>query len=134
MNESMNDALGLRPIEVQSQELQPLPEVVPEDSVDADFEYARGHMLAAIDKGQEALSSIVDIAQMSQHPRSFEVVATLVSAVANASKDLLELSKRKQDIKGASKDKGPSTVNQNLFVGNTAELLRILKGKTTDGL
>ena len=90
-----------------------------------DFEYARGNLIAAIEKGQEALTSIVDVAGMSQHPRAFEVVATLLKTVADANKDLLELQKRKKDLTGINP--APTTVNNNLFVGSTAELQKLIK-------
>jgi hypothetical protein len=90
-----------------------------------DFEYARGNLIAAIEKGQEALTSIVDVAGMSQHPRAYEVVATLLKTVADANKDLLELQKRKRDLTGIGP--APTTVNNNLFVGSTAELQKLIK-------
>jgi hypothetical protein len=62
---------------------------------------------------------------MSQHPRSYEVVATLVKAVSDANKDLLELQKRHKDL--TVDNSAPSTINNNLFVGSTAELQKLLK-------
>lgn len=112
-------------------DLTPLTELVPnrrevaETQVHDDFEYARGNLIAVIEKGQEALSGILDVAGMSQHPRSYEVVATLVKAVSDANKDLLELQKRKKDLTGI--DPAPTTVNNNLFVGSTAELQQLIK-------
>jgi hypothetical protein len=112
-------------------DLTPLTELVPnrrevaETQVHDDFEYARGNLIAVIEKGQEALSGILDVAGMSQHPRSYEVVATLVKAVSDANKDLLELQKRKRDLTGI--DPTPTTVNNNLFVGSTAELQQLIK-------
>lgn len=99
------------------------PQVDP--NVEQDFEYARGHMINAIEKGQEALSSMLEIAGQSQHPRAFEVVATLVKTLADANKDLLELSKRRQDLTGESPS--PQTINNNLFVGSTAELQKLIR-------
>lgn len=131
-NNTINEVLDLQPYEEPPRGAVVVPaNTDPSDTTDEDFEYARGQMLTAIEKGQEALSGIVDVASMSQNPRSFEVVATLVNAVASASKDLMELSKRKKELKGET-GKGPTTVNQNLYVGNTAELLRMLKGKGPD--
>lgn len=134
-NNTINEVLDLQPYEEPPRgAVVVLANTDPSDTTDEDFEYARGQMLTAIEKGQEALSGIVDVASMSQNPRSFEVVATLVNAVASASKDLMELSKRKKELKGET-GKGPTTVNQNLYVGNTAELLKLLKSKgDTDGL
>lgn len=111
----------LAPLEISNQ-------VVPFNSnkkINDDFEFARANMIAAIDKGQEALSGILDVATMSQHPRSYEVVATLVKAVSDANKDLLELQKRHKEL--TDEPTGPSTVNNNLFVGSTAELQKLLK-------
>lgn len=115
----------------QTLDLAPLSQTVPvvqnyeESQVTDDFEYARGNLIAAIEKGQEALTSIVDVAGMSQHPRAYEVVATLLKTVADANKDLLELQKRKRDLTGISP--APTTVNNNLFVGSTAELQKLIK-------
>ena len=131
MNNTINDVLDLQPFDEEPSKGALVPANNESGDVDADFDFARGHMVAAIEKGQEALSGIVDVASMSQNPRSFEVVATLINAVAGASKDLLELSKKKREIKGVGAT-GPTTVNQNLYVGNTAELLKLLKGKSTE--
>ena len=93
--------------------------------VNDDFEYARGNIIVAIEKGQEALSGVLDVATMSQHPRAYEVVATLLKTVSDANKDLLELQKRKKDLTGESSQ--PQTINNNLFVGSTAELQQLIK-------
>lgn len=95
-------------------------------NLEDDYNYARGSMINVIEKGQEALNDMLDVAQRSQHPRSFEVVATLINTLANANKDLLELTKRKSDLDLKS-NKGPSTINNNLYIGSTADLLKLLK-------
>jgi len=85
-------------------------------------------MISAIEKGQEALNGILEVAGMSQHPRAYEVAATLVKATVDASKDLMELSKRKKDLdKPKEGESGPNRVTNNMFVGTTAELLKMLK-------
>jgi hypothetical protein len=111
-----------------SLDLQPIEDnkKAAHDNIVDDFEYARGNMIAVIEKGQEALSGILDVAGMSQHPRSYEVVATLVKAVADANKDLLELSKKRKDLEKVDNG-GPQTVNNNLYLGSTADLLKLLK-------
>lgn len=114
----------------QALELQPIPNrTVNEDipDVEDDFQYARGNMIALIEKGQEALSGILDVANMGQQPRSYEVVATLMKSLADANKDLMELSKKKKDLVKADPASGPSTVNNNMFVGNAADLLKMIK-------
>jgi hypothetical protein len=121
-NDQIAHTLDLAPLDQQ-----PLPMVsnYGNKQVEDDFEYARGNLIAAIEKGQEALTGMVDVAGMSQHPRAYEVVATLLKTVADANKDLLELQKRKKDLTGISST--PTTVNNNLFVGSTAELQQLIK-------
>ena len=121
-NDQIAQTLDLAPLDQQH---HTVVTSCADTQVTDDFEYARGNLIAAIEKGQEALTSIVDVAGMSQHPRAYEVVATLLKTVADANKDLLELQKRKKDLTGISST--PTTVNNNLFVGSTAELQRLIK-------
>lgn len=123
MNDSIAKALNLPPLDTSELE----PEVIKKepDYVD-DFEYARGNIINTIEKGNEALTGILDVAGMSQHPRSYEVAANLIKTMVEANKDLLELSKKKKEL-DKTEDKGPSTINNNLFVGSTAELQKLLK-------
>jgi len=119
-NDPIGQALDLAPIENNN------ITIVDESDkqVNNDFEYARGNLINIIEKGNEALDGILDVAGMSQHPRSFEVAATIINSLAAANKDLLELSKRKKELEG---EKSPTTINNNLFVGSTAELQKLLK-------
>lgn len=127
----ISKALELTPLEPHRQ-VEVLPAVGVDDEskqqIVDDFEFARGNLISVIEKGQEALQGIVDVAGMSQHPRSYEVVATLISSVTNANKDLLELQKKKKDLLKAEESKTGSTTN-NLFVGSTADLLKMIKSK-----
>ena len=118
------DSLGLTPI-TQIPLAVPASKTAGDKQVEDDFEYARGNLISAIEKGQEALTGILDVASMSQNPRSYEVVATLLKTVADANKDLLELQKRKMDLTGVGPN--PTPVNNNLFVGSTAELQQLIK-------
>lgn len=125
--DKIGNSLGLTPLPViNAQEVVVVDE---KKQVDDDYEYARGNMISAIEKGQEALNGILEVAGMSQHPRAYEVAATLVKATVDASKDLMELAKRKKDldkpVEGAPG--GPNKVTNNMFVGSTAELLKALK-------
>lgn len=96
------------------------------DQIDTDFEYARGNLINVIEKGQEALSGVLDVAGMSQHPRAYEVAATLIKAMSDANKDLLELQRKRKDLQQPTEGT-PKNVHNNLFVGSTAELLKALK-------
>ena len=119
MDDEISKALGLTHVELPTAEVQEIPQI------ESDYEYARGNMISAIEKGQEALNGILELAGMSQHPRSYEVAAKLLDSVTNANEKLLELTKKKMDISGEIGQ--PKTINNNLFVGSTAELQRLIK-------
>lgn len=119
MSDNISKALDLPPLDEKIEVLDKQP------TVEDDFEYARGNMLNIIEKGNEALDGILQVAGMSQHPRSYEVAANLIKTMAETNKDLLELTKKKKEI--LKDETKPTTVNNNLFVGSTAELQKLLK-------
>ena len=95
--------------------------------VPADFEYARENMMEVINKGQEALFDLMDVAKQSQHPRAYEVLATMMNTMVAASKDLVDLQAKKKKIMEDDPSASPQQVTNNLFVGSTAELQKYLK-------
>ena len=101
---------------------------VGSEELDNDIKYVRDIMYDTIKNTSDAVEEMLGIAKQSQHPRAFEVVATLLNTQREASKDLLDLHKKKKELKHEDKD-GPETVNNNLFVGSTADLLKMIKGK-----
>ena len=98
------------------------------DSV-RDYEYTRGNLYSLIEKGQEALDSIMEVAQEGQQPRAFEVVSQLIKNVADTTDKLVDLQQKMKNLE-AEDPKGPSTVNNALFVGSTAELQKLLKSQS----
>ena len=96
---------------------------------ETDFQYARENLYNLIERGQDGLEELLEIAKQSQHPRAFEVVGQMIDKLANTNKELLNLHKTKKDIQ-AEKTSGPPTVTNALFVGSTSELQKLLKGKT----
>ena len=97
-----------------------------QDDVHLDFQYTRMNLKQVIEQGVHALDEMIEIAKSSQQARSFEVVATLISTLSTANKDLLDLNKKYKDISG---ELTPKNVTNNLFVGSTSELLQALKNK-----
>lgn len=95
--------------------------------IDADFEFARENIMDVVNKGQEALFDLMDVARQSQHPRAYEVLATMMNTMVGASKDLLDLQARKKKILEEDPSASPQQVTNNLFVGSTAELQKYLK-------
>ena len=91
-----------------------------------DYEYTRGNLYSIIEKGQEAINGILELAQESEMPRAYEVAGQLVKSVSDATDKLMDLQKKLKEVE-EEKERGPSTVNNSLFVGSTADLAKMLK-------
>lgn len=96
------------------------------DDVQKDYEYTRGNLYSLIEKGQEAINGILELAQESEMPRAYEVAGQLIKNVADATDKLMDLQKKLRDI-DEDKKKGPTNVTNALFVGSTADLAKFLK-------
>jgi len=97
------------------------------DDIKKDYDYTRGNLYSIIEKGQEAINGILELAQESDQPRAYEVAGQLIKNVADATDKLIDLQKKLKDIEEDKQIRGPSTVNNALFVGSTAELQKLLK-------
>jgi len=92
-----------------------------------DYDYSRGQLYDVIEKGQEALSGILDVANNTDHPRAYEVAGQLVKSVSDATEKLMALQQKMQDLEEGPKSKQKITNNNALFVGSTAELSKLIK-------
>lgn len=97
------------------------------DDIKKDYQYSRGNLYSIIEKGQEAINGILELAQETEMPRAYEVAGQLIKNVADATEKLMDLQKKLKDIEDDTSSKGPTTVNNALFVGSTAELAKLLK-------
>ena len=105
------------------------PDRLTKDDVEKDYEYTRGNLYSIIEKGLEAINGILELAQESEMPRAYEVAGQLIKSVADATDKLMDLQKKLKDVNEEKESKGPTTVNNALFVGSTAELQKLLKGQ-----
>jgi len=105
-------------------------EINIENEIRKDYEYTRGNLYSLIEKGQEAINGILELAQESEMPRAYEVAGQLIKNVADATDKLMDLQKKLKDVEEEKVSKGPTTVNNALFVGSTAELAKLLKQQT----
>lgn len=99
--------------------------------VEKDYEYARGNLYSLMEKSQEALNGILELAQESDMPRAYEVAGQLIKSTGEIADKILLVHKILKDVE-EDKPKGPTTVNNALFVGSTAELAKLLKQQTED--
>jgi len=134
MKNNLDDAFNITPTEVevdQTEVKEPVgiqkPDRLTKDDIEKDYEYTRGNLYSIIEKGQEAINGILELAQDSEMPRAYEVAGQLIKSVSDATDKLMDLQKKVKDVNEDSPTKGPSTVNNALFVGSTAELAKLLK-------
>lgn len=127
-NDSISDLLSLTPFTPS------LPQKVTIQSVDLetdskhDLDTARNNLHNILNTGADALDEILLIAKQSESARAFEVVATLMKTLVDANKDLVGLAKTKKEMMKVEDDK-PTTINNNLYVGKTSDLIDLLKNK-----
>ena len=127
----LDNAFNITPDVVEDEKVGITPEQKPDrftkDEITRDYEYTRGNLYSIIEKGQEAIDGILELAQESEMPRAYEVAGQLIKSVSDATDKLMDLQKKVKDVNEDSPQKGPSTVNNALFVGSTAELAKLLK-------
>ncbi len=106
--------------------------VSSDDQIKDDHEYARGNLYNLIEKGQEAINDILDVAKQTNHPRAYEVAGNLIKNVADITDKLLESQRKLKEISEDKPSKGPSVVNNSLFVGSTSDLQKMIKQMSSD--
>jgi len=92
-----------------------------------DYEYTRGNLYSIIEKGQEALDGVLELAQESDSARAYEVAGQIIKSIGDTTDKLLDLQKKLKDLEEDNTKKGPTNVTNALFVGSTAELSKLLK-------
>jgi len=125
LNDTFNTSGEVVKPEVVESKIEKVKEGV--DDIKKDYEYTRGNLYSIIEKGQEALNGVLELAQESEMPRAYEVAGQLIKSVSDATDKLMDLQKKLKDVEEEKQSKGPSTVNNSLFVGSTAELAKMLK-------
>ena len=126
--ESIDDALDIESSIVESKPVKPVPPKQERNDITKDYEYTRANLYSLIEKGQEAINGIMDLAGESGSPRAYEVAGQLIKSVADTTDKLADLQKKVKDLEEDSVQKGPSNVTNNaLFVGSTTELSKLLK-------
>lgn len=138
MNKKVDDKIG----EVLDVDVIPVEEKLPSPStaidildddgqLKRDFEYTRENIMSIIETGNKSLEELFDLARQAQNARAFEVIGSLIKTLADANKDLLELHKKNKDL-DPDVASNAKTVNQNLYVGSTADLMKMIKNADKD--
>ena len=130
LNDEFNVTGDIVQPEVVNEKIQKIKET--SDDIKKDYDYTRGNLYSIIEKGQEAIDGILELAQESEMPRAYEVAGQLIKNVADATDKLLTLQQKLKDVNEDKVEKGPTTVNNALFIGSTAELQKLLKQNSKD--
>ena len=127
----LNEVLGVsEPTPKEVVVSEPVPRPSDElDDVDADYKYQRDNFYDLIEKGQNAIEGILNVAKESDHPRGYEVAGNLIKQVAEVTEKLGDLQEKMKKLKEVP-NSAPKNVTNALFVGSTAELQKMLKGKS----
>ena len=132
--DKLDDTFNITPTEVAVEE-EPTevvgitPEQKPDrlkDDIEKDYEYTRGNLYSIIEKGQEAINGILELAQESEMPRAYEVAGQLIKSVSDATDKLMDLQKKLKDVEEEN-TKTTNVTNNALFVGSTADLAKLIK-------
>ena len=137
MNSSDNiidQALGvLDPVETELKKATTKKVVVKpssnEDDIENDYKYQRENFYGLVERGQDAIDGILELAKEGEHPRAYEVAGNLIKQVAEVTEKLGDLQEKMRKLKEVP-NSAPKNVTNALFVGSTAELQKMLKGKT----
>ena len=132
----LDNVLGIvdDPVDVVTKDVTPpKPVLVPktennEADIDNDYKYQRENFYNLIERGQDAIDGILDLAREGEHPRAYEVAGNLIKQVADVTEKLGDLQEKMKKLKEVP-NIGPKSVTNALFVGSTAELQKMLKGK-----
>ena len=124
----LDNVLGITDVVEASTSTVPLPNVKVPEEVDNDYKYQRENFYRLVERGQDAIDGILELAKESEHPRSYEVAGNLIKQVADVTEKLGDLQVKMQKLKEVPNN-APKNVTNALFVGSTSELQKMLKGK-----
>ena len=101
-----------------------------EKNVDNDYKYSRDTYYELVEKGKQSLELMIEVARESEHPRAFEVLSGMIKNISDVNDRLIDLNKKKKDLDRKEEIKNIAKTTNNLFVGSTAELQKLLKNET----
>lgn len=128
MNEfeqNMTEIFDIAPVESEVTDAKSI--TVKADDPEKDYEYTRGQLYDLIEKGQEAVQGALEVAQESGHPRAYEVAVNAMKQVSDMTDKLIDLQQKMKNLGKEDKKSAPTTVNNTMFIGTTADLQKMIK-------
>ena len=128
-DDKLNEVLEIAELPEKVNKTTPkVPRPKENEDVDSDYKYSRENLYNLVERGQDAIDGILDLAREGEHPRAYEVAGQLIKNVGEVTEKLLQLQEKMKKLKDVP-DKAPKNVTNALFVGSTTELNKLLKGK-----
>jgi len=129
--EKLEDALNIKS-EIVEVEKQVLPQKIEEprentQDLKKDYEYTRANLYSLIEKGQDAINGIMEIAEEGGSPRAYEVAGQLIKSVSDVTDKLIDLQKKLKDVEDQNVKSPTNVTNNAVFIGSTSELSKLLK-------
>jgi hypothetical protein len=131
LDANLSQIFDIQPIikEDCNTEIVTVDELDSNQDLEADFNTARTNIKELLRKSDGAIDELLKVANESEHPRAYEVAATLIKTMADLNKDLLDIRKKKNDIGGKTTVENNTNIDKAVFVGSTAELMKLLKSE-----
>jgi hypothetical protein len=125
LDKALNTESNIVNIDVKSSEIELIKSA--EDDIKKDYEYTRANLYSLIEKGQEAINGIMELASDSDSPRAYEVAGQLIKSVGDVTDKLIDLQKKLKDVEETTSKTTNNVTNNAVFVGSTSELQKLLK-------
>ena len=127
VEDKLNEILDITEKDVVPVESKPvIPRPKEQEDIDSDYKYSRENLYNLVERGQDAIDGILTLAKETEHPRTYEVAGQLIKNVGEVTEKLLQLQEKMKKL-GEETKKAPNKVENNLFVGSTAELQKLIK-------
>jgi len=126
VEDKLNEILDIAP-KVEVEKVTPvIPRPKEDQDITNDYKYSRENLYSLVERGQDAIDGILTLAKETEHPRTYEVAGQLIKNVGEVTEKLLQLQEKMKKL-GEETKKAPNKVENNLFVGSTAELQKLIK-------
>lgn len=131
LDENLSQIFDIQPIpkEESNKEIVTVEVIDTEQDLESDFNVARTNIKELLRKSDGAIDELLKVANESEHPRAYEVAATLIKTMADLNKDLLDIRKKKNDIGGKPTVENNTNIDKAVFFGSTSDLIKMLKDK-----
>lgn len=128
IDKALNIESSIVEVEKDSIEIKPVESSAMKIDIKKDYEYTRANLYSLIEKGQEAVNGILELAGEGDSPRAYEVAGQLIKHIGDVTDKLVDLQKKMKDLDEDKTSKGPNSVTNNaVFIGSTSDLLKTLK-------